>query len=131
MVGILARTGTPVDRTVHISLQAMEAIHLDWVGGAPMPGCTIAAEEARKFDLAPKQVTAALVGLKNRAAVFAVQRCGQRLSRAKPLMAVLPGVALDELWERGRRRRDARCSRCRRWSRSSAWPGWSPSCWPA
>ena len=38
VVGILARTGTPVDRTVHISLQAMEAIHLDWAGGAPMPG---------------------------------------------------------------------------------------------
>ena len=38
VVGMLARTGTPVDRTVHISLQAMEAIHLDWFGGAPVPG---------------------------------------------------------------------------------------------
>ena len=35
VVGILARTGTPVDRTVHVSLQAIEAIHLDWAGGAP------------------------------------------------------------------------------------------------
>jgi putative ABC transport system permease protein len=33
VVGVLARTGTPVDRTVHVSLQAIEAIHLDWVGG--------------------------------------------------------------------------------------------------
>jgi len=33
IVGILARTGTPVDRTLHISLEAMEAIHLDWIGG--------------------------------------------------------------------------------------------------
>ncbi len=29
VVGVLARTGTPVDRTVFVSLQAIEAIHLD------------------------------------------------------------------------------------------------------
>jgi putative ABC transport system permease protein len=42
-------------------------------------------------------VTAALVGLKARGAVFAVQR---RVAsyEAEPLMGVLPGVALDELW---------------------------------
>jgi putative ABC transport system permease protein len=98
VVGILARTGTPVDRTVHVSLEAIEAIHLDWVGGAPLPGVTIPADQARKFDLAPKQVTAALVGLKSRAAVFNVQRHVNSFE-AEPLMAVLPGVALDELWE--------------------------------
>ncbi|HLL19231.1 MAG TPA: ABC transporter permease [Rubrivivax sp.] len=101
VVGILARTGTPVDRTVHVSLQAIEAIHLDWIGGAPLPasaGITIAPELARKFDLEPKQVTAALVGLKGRAAVFAVQRFVNEYE-GEPLLAVLPGVALDELWE--------------------------------
>ena len=98
VVGVLARTGTPVDRTVHISLQAMEAIHLDWVAGAPMPGMRIAAADARKFDLSPKQVTAALIGLKSRAAVFAVQRAVADYE-GEPLMAVLPGVALDELWD--------------------------------
>jgi putative ABC transport system permease protein len=41
VVGVLARTGTPVDRTVHVSLQAIEAIHLDWAGGAPLPGLAI------------------------------------------------------------------------------------------
>ena len=98
VVGILARTGTPVDRTLHVSLQAIEAIHLDWTGGAPLPGLKIAPHEARKFDLAPKQVTAALVGLKNRAAAFAVQRfVGDYPDEA--LLAVLPGVALDELWD--------------------------------
>jgi putative ABC transport system permease protein len=98
VVGILARTGTPVDRTVHISLEAMEAIHLDWVGGVPLPGVKIAPDDARKFDLAPKQVTAALIGLKNRAAVFAVQRAVADYT-GEPLLAVLPGVALDELWD--------------------------------
>ena len=98
MVGVLARTGTPVDRTVHVSLQAIEAIHLDFAGGAPLPGLRIAPEQARKFDLNPKQVTAALVGLKSRVAVFRVQRFVAEYE-AEPLLAVLPGVALDELWE--------------------------------
>ena len=98
MVGILKRTGTPIDRTVHIGLEAMEAIHLEWVGGAPMPGVKISAEQVRKFDLTPKNVTAALVGLKNRAAVFSVQRWVSTYPE-EPLMGILPGVALDELWQ--------------------------------
>ena len=97
VVGVLARTGTPVDRTVHIGLEAMEAIHLEWVGGAPMPGVKIPAEQVRKFDLTPKNVTAALVGLQNRSAVFGVQRWISTYT-GEPLMAILPGVALDELW---------------------------------
>lgn len=97
VVGILAPTGTPVDRTVHISLQALEAIHLDWSAGVPMKGLAIPAEQARKFDLEPRQVTAALVGLKGRAAVFTVQRFVNEYE-GEPLLAVLPGVALDELW---------------------------------
>jgi putative ABC transport system permease protein len=98
VIGVLARTGTPVDRTVHISLAGMEAIHLDWQGGVPIPGFAIPADKVRKFDLTPKVVTALLIGLKNRAAVFAVQR---RIAAFKdePLMGVLPGVALDELWD--------------------------------
>jgi putative ABC transport system permease protein len=97
VVGVLARTGTPVDRTVHVSLLAIEAIHLDWVAGAPVPGLKVAPEFARKFDLQPQQVTAALVGLKNRVAVFNVQRFVAAYE-GEALLAVLPGVALDELW---------------------------------
>jgi putative ABC transport system permease protein len=97
VVGVLARTGTPVDRSVLIGLAAMEAIHLEWIGGAPMPGLKIPADQVRKFDLTPKNVTAALVGLKNRSAVFAVQRWVARYPD-EALMAILPGVALDELW---------------------------------
>lgn len=97
VVGILAPTGTPVDHSVHVSLEAIEAIHLDWQGGAPMPGVQIAAEHVQKFDLSPKTLTAALIGLKNRAAVFKVQRYINSYPE-EPLLAVLPGVALDELW---------------------------------
>ena len=42
-------------------------------------------------------MTAALVGLKNRVAVFNVQRFVAEYE-GEPLLAVLPGVALDELW---------------------------------
>lgn len=51
VVGVLARTGTPVDRTLHVSLQALEAIHLGWQGGAPLPGLSIPARFVQKFDL--------------------------------------------------------------------------------
>jgi len=98
VVGVLAPTGTPVDRSVHISLEAMEAIHLDWIAGAPIPGTAIPADQVAKYDLTPRNVTAALVGLKSRAAVFAVQRYVSEFE-GEPLMAVLPGVALDELWD--------------------------------
>ena len=98
VVGILARTGTPVDRSVHIGLAGMEAIHLDWVAGVPLPALAVPADRVLEHDLTPRSVTAALVGLKSRAAVFAVQR---RIAdfEAEPLLAVLPGVALDELWD--------------------------------
>lgn len=98
VVGVLAPTGTPVDRAVLVSLESLTAIHLDWQGGARLPGLTIPAEFVAKFDLKPKEVTAVLVGLKNRADVFRMQREVARWP-SEPLMAVLPGVALDELWQ--------------------------------
>ena len=97
VVGILAPTGTPVDRTLHVSSEAIEALHLDWQGGAPIPGLSIPAEHVRKFDLTPKSATAVLVGLKSRPAVFRMQRFIHEY-RQEPLLAVLPAVALDELW---------------------------------
>jgi putative ABC transport system permease protein len=98
VVGVLAPTGTPVDRSVHISLAGMQAIHLDWIAGTPLPGMSVPPERVHEHDLTPRQVTAALVGLKSRAAVFSVQRRVAEFPD-EPLMAVLPGVALDELWQ--------------------------------
>ncbi len=98
VVGVLAATGTPTDRSVHVSLQAMTAIHLDWAGGAPLPGLQIPAGLVRKFDLQPKEITAALIGLHNRASVFSLQRQINAFA-GEALLAVLPGVALDELWQ--------------------------------
>jgi putative ABC transport system permease protein len=98
VVGILARTGTPVDRSVHVTLEGIQAIHLDWQGGAPVPGASIPPEYVSKFDLKPKAITATLIGLKSRAAVFRVQRYVNEYA-AEPLMGVMPGVALDQLWQ--------------------------------
>jgi putative ABC transport system permease protein len=96
--GILAPTGTPVDRTVHISLQAMEALHVDWIAGVQLPGQHIDADKVRQMDLTPRAVTAVLLGLKSRSGVFSAQRFINTFT-AEPLMAILPGVALDELWD--------------------------------
>ncbi|MDR1039662.1 MAG: ABC transporter permease [Deltaproteobacteria bacterium] len=97
VTGVLAPTGSPVDRSLYISLESMEAIHIDWQGGAPIRGFSVSADQARRFNLEPKAVTAVLVGLKNRRAVFAVQRDLQEY-RGEALTAVMPGVALDQLW---------------------------------
>ena len=72
--GILAKTGTPVDRTVHVSLAAIEAIHVDWQSGARIPGQTVSADEVRQMDLEPKAITAAFIGLKSKLAAFRLQR---------------------------------------------------------
>lgn len=137
VVGILADTGTPVDRSVHISLAGMEALHADFIGGIPMsffssPGARAlgsapaampgampgmpgpggvgntlgasgqsalqGAEPLAPVELKPKAVTAALVGLKSRTAVFSLQRRVADYT-GEPLMGILPGIALGELWD--------------------------------
>ena len=96
--GILAKTGTPVDRTIHVSLQGLEALHVDWHQGMPARGAAqVSAEQARELSLTPRSITAMLLGLDSRVATFAVQRDINRFPD-EPLMAVLPGVALQELW---------------------------------
>ena len=96
VAGILAKTGTPVDRTVIVGLEAIEAIHVDWQSGAQRPGTPV--ETIRQMDLTPKAITAAMVGVKSRLQVFALQRWINEYPE-EPLLAVLPGVALQELWQ--------------------------------
>jgi len=95
--GILKPTGTPVDKAVHVSLEGIEAMHVDWSNGAKVRGDGTDPDEIRKMELSPTAVTALLVGLKSRAAVFREQRAINTY-REEPLLAVLPGVALQELW---------------------------------
>ncbi|MEM8751717.1 MAG: ABC transporter permease [Pseudomonadota bacterium] len=97
VAGVLAKTGTPVDRTVLVSLEGIEAIHVDWSGGGRTPGLRISAEEARAMDLSPKAITAAMIGVNSKLEVFALQRAINEYGE-EPLLAILPGVALQELW---------------------------------
>lgn len=95
--GILEKTGTPVDRTVIVSLEAIEAIHVDWQSGAQVPGKATPLDVIREMDLTPQAVTAALVGVESPLQTFALQRAINDYSE-EPLLAILPGVALQELW---------------------------------
>jgi len=72
-------------------------MHVDWRNGAAVKGQGTSAETIRTMELKPKAITAMLVGLKSRSAVFREQRAINTY-RAEPLLAVLPGVALQELW---------------------------------
>lgn len=98
VAGVIAKTGTPVDRTVIVSLAAIEAIHVDWQSGAKVPGRTTPVEQIRQMDLTPTAVTAALVGTTSRMKIFGLQRAINEY-REEPLLAIMPGVALSELWQ--------------------------------
>ncbi|MDQ1093180.1 putative ABC transport system permease protein [Xanthomonas sacchari] len=97
IVGILRRTGTPVDSSVLVSLQAIEAIHVDWRSGVRLPGHHVSAAQARAMDLTPDTITAFMLGLKTRIATFSVQR---RINEypEEAMLAIMPGVTLQQLW---------------------------------
>ncbi len=96
VAGILKKTGTAVDRTIITSLEAIEAIHLDWQSGAKSQNTT-PIDAIRQMDLEPEAITAAFIGTKSRMQIFALQRKINDY-REEPLLAILPGVALQELW---------------------------------
>jgi putative ABC transport system permease protein len=98
IVGILEPTGTPVDRSVIVSLGAIEAIHAGWQNGMPTPASRIATpERLRAIDFQPESVTALLVGTTSKVRVLRLQR-DLNTYRQEPLQAVIPGVALSQLW---------------------------------
>ena len=95
--GILAKTGTPVDNTIIVSLKAIEAIHVDWSSGAKIPGQITPIDEIRKMDLATSNITAILLGIDSKLKIFQFQRWINEYPE-EALTAILPGVALQELW---------------------------------
>ena len=52
----------------------------------------------RAMDLKPKAITAAMIGVKSRLQAFGLQRAINEYPD-EPLQAILPGIALQELWE--------------------------------
>ena len=86
------------------TLAGIEAIHEDWKDGRKDPTAALAFEA--EPDRTPTAITAFLVGLKKRTAIFRVQRSINKY-REEPLLAILPGVALQELWDVMRLAEDA------------------------
>jgi putative ABC transport system permease protein len=97
LTGILQRTGTPVDRTIHVSLQGIEALHIDWKTGTRSRE-QVSAQQALELDLQPTKITAFMLGLKSKMEIFRVQRAINNYKK-EPMLAVLPGLALGELWQ--------------------------------
>lgn len=89
--GILKPTGTPVDKSLHVTLEAIKAIHLS---PATLRQLT---KDIDAVDLTPSNVTAVMLGLKSKFATFALQRNINNFPDDR-LMAILPGVAMSELW---------------------------------
>ena len=91
VVGILASTATPVDKTVHIPLEGMTALHAE----DETEFCT--HSKLGDQGLRPSSVTACLLGLKSKFSIFSVQR---RINDwpDEALMAIIPGVSLARLW---------------------------------
>ena len=90
--GILKATGTPVDRTLHVSLEGIEAIHAEYEDESE------AATPDNESDLTPKTLTAFMLGLKSKFDTFNLQR-KINTYRDEPLLAILPGVTLTSLWQ--------------------------------
>jgi putative ABC transport system permease protein len=104
VVGILAPTGTPSDRSLFVSLGGIEAIHEGWQSGSPSAhSLKLTHKDFENPDLQsaiqqPETITAAFVGLKSRLAAFKLQRAINEY-REEPLLAIMPALTLQELWQ--------------------------------
>jgi putative ABC transport system permease protein len=112
VVGILARTGTPVDRTLLIGLDGLDAIHADQDEAADPLQAALARrsadaehaadaqqhQDAASAGTSKRTITAFMVGLKSRTAALGMQRAVNEYS-GEPLTAILPGATLQEVWE--------------------------------
>ena len=113
VTGILARTGTPVDRTIHVPLEGVDALHaapdahahdpLRAGRRATRPADGHRHDEEHAIGEArdgpqDRTLTAFLVGLKSRGTALHVQRLVNEYP-GEPLTAILPGVTLLEVWE--------------------------------
>ncbi|MCL5779100.1 ABC transporter permease [Limibaculum sp. FT325] len=116
--GVLAPTGTAVDRMVFVTLEGFDALHAQEEASLvdPLDPSALLAED-HADDAAheaheehgehesveaghshePARINAVYVGLSDRAAVLGLQRAINDRT-ADPLSAVLPAVALAELW---------------------------------
>ena len=83
---------------MHVSLQGIEVIHIDWQQGVKTHNNTLTQAELEQANLKPKSLNAFMLGLKSKMTTFQFQRMINQYKQ-EPLLAILPGVALSELWQ--------------------------------
>lgn len=97
VTGILKPTGTPVDKSLYITLYGMEAIHVGMKKGYSLNE-EVDEEELRKENLNVDQITAFILRTKNRFALLRLQRYIATYEK-EALSAIIPAMALTELWK--------------------------------
>lgn len=98
VVGVMKPTGTPLDRALYISLEGMEAIHVDWQSGsAPSREKQISLDQLNPEMLQPKTITSFFLRTNSRIEILKLQRWINEY-KSEPLLAVIPGVVLSEMW---------------------------------
>ena len=93
--GIIAPTFTPIDRALYVTLTGLEAMHDAELSGG---GLAMGPPAAAQGEGEEPPITAFLVGTKNRFETLALQR-EMNEDRVDPLTAIIPGVALGQLWQ--------------------------------
>lgn len=132
VVGILAKTGTAIDQTLHVSFDGLAFAHGEQSHGSELKTDESTSKRqnlehqahshsshhddvhvsdkdelshrnepgkvAKQIDQSSYQYSAFLVGVKAKYATLMLQ---QRISKYtdEPIMAIIPGVALTELWQ--------------------------------
>lgn len=94
--GVLAPTGTPVDKTVHVTLAGIEAIHLPPAQLKSFIEQQATGQEAP--EVRPSSISAVMLGLESKMTIFTLQRSINNYQDDR-LMAIMPAVALAELWQ--------------------------------
>lgn len=98
VTGVLARTFTPVDRALYVTLEGVSAVHAGWESGAPpMPGEEPSVAQLRAEGVEVEQITSFFLATTSRPDALRLKREIDTWEQ-EAMMAVLPGVALAEMW---------------------------------
>ncbi len=99
VVGVLKRTGTPIDRGVFIPLTAQGLVHGEYMPAEGSDEHSHEHEHEHKPSVEPPVYTlsAVLLGLENPALALRLQRTINTY-RGEALSAIMPGLALQNFW---------------------------------
>lgn len=111
VVGVLARTFTPIDRAVYVTLEGIGEMHegfgaeeaeeaegrKELAGARVMPGAKMPSAPSASSASSALLITSFFLGTTNRFETLQLQR-EINTSRREPLTAIIPALALAEMW---------------------------------